>query len=78
MRLRQAANGVLRNDVMLRINGVALRANGELQFCCTLTQKSLFFKGFCGFKDKKHPSFTMAAFLNRSYVIDFLNILWYN
>ena len=27
------ANGVLRNDVMLRINDVALRANGELQFC---------------------------------------------
>jgi hypothetical protein len=26
---------VLRNDVMLRINEVALRANGELQFFCT-------------------------------------------
>jgi hypothetical protein len=41
MKLRQAANDVLRTDVMLRINEVALRANGELQFCCTLTQKSL-------------------------------------
>jgi hypothetical protein len=30
MRLRQAANDVLRNDVMLRINEVALRANGKL------------------------------------------------
>ena len=37
------------NDVMLRINEVALRANGELQFCCTLTQKSLIFKDFSCF-----------------------------
>jgi len=44
MKLRQAAN-----DVMLRINDVALRTNGELQFCCTLTQKSLFYKDFFGF-----------------------------
>ena len=44
------ANDVLRNDVMLRINDVALRANGELQFCCTLTQKSLIFKDFCVFR----------------------------
>jgi hypothetical protein len=48
---------------MLRINEVALRANGELQFCCTLTQKSLIFKGFRVLRGKKHYPFTIAPYL---------------
>ena len=52
MRLRQAANDVLRNDVMLRINEVALRANGELQFCCTLTKRPCKSRAFRVFRKK--------------------------
>ncbi len=33
MVLRQTANDVLRNDVMLRINDVELRTKGKLHFC---------------------------------------------
>ena len=33
------ANDVLRNDVMLRINDVARRANGKLHFCTMTSEK---------------------------------------
>ena len=45
--LRQAANDVLRNDVMLRINDVALRAKGKLHL--HPDKKILDFKGILVF-----------------------------
>jgi hypothetical protein len=47
---------VLRNDVMLRINDVALRAKGKLHFHNTNALD------FGGFSCKKHTPFTIAPF----------------
>ena len=47
MMLQQVAK-----DVMLRINDVALRANGKFQ-----AQKSLFCKDFCGFWGKNSRNY---------------------
>ena len=70
MKLRQAAN-----DVMLRINDVALRANGTQHLShigATIlppNTKALDFGGaFHVFRGKKHTPFTITPFLDLLYL----------
>ena len=55
-----------------------------VQQFCTLTQKSLIFKGFSCFRGKKQPPFTISPFLEPfglervTFVVELYEVLCYN
>ncbi len=61
MRLRQVANDVLRNDVMLRVNDVALRANICHALVVILFTKVLDFGGLFWFLRKNSRNYFVAT-----------------